>query len=74
MNRREFIAGLCGGAILPLVARAQQPALPVIGYLSGGTESSDQKYLVAFRQGLAEHGYIVGRNVEVLYRSSLVSG
>jgi putative tryptophan/tyrosine transport system substrate-binding protein len=52
------------------MARAQQRALPVIGYLSGGTESSDQNYLMAFRQGLGEHGYFVGRNVEVLYRSS----
>jgi putative tryptophan/tyrosine transport system substrate-binding protein len=71
MRRREFIAGLGGAAtVWPLVARAQQWALPVIGYLSGGTESSDQNYLMAFRQGLGEHGYSVGRNVEVLYRSS----
>jgi putative tryptophan/tyrosine transport system substrate-binding protein len=70
MKRRDFIAGLGGAAAWPLTSRAQQPAVPVIGYLSGGTESSDQKYLVAFSQGLGEHGYIVGRNVEVLYRSS----
>jgi putative ABC transport system substrate-binding protein len=70
MRRREFIAGLAGAAAWPLAARAQLPATPVIGYLSAGTESSDQNYLVAFRQGLGEHGYIVGRDVEVLYRSS----
>ena len=70
MRRRKFIAAIGGAAASPLVARAQQPALPVIGYLSGGMESSDQNYLVAFRQGLGEHRYIVGRNVEVLYRSS----
>jgi putative ABC transport system substrate-binding protein len=69
VKRREFIAGL-GAAVWPMVARAQQTAMPVIGYLSGGTEGSDQNYLVAFRQGLGEHGYVVGRNVDVLYRFS----
>jgi putative tryptophan/tyrosine transport system substrate-binding protein len=70
MKRREFIAGLAGAVVWPLAARARQRTVPVIGYLSGGTESSDQNYLMAFRQGLGEQDYFVGRNVEVLYRSS----
>jgi putative tryptophan/tyrosine transport system substrate-binding protein len=65
MKRRTFIAGLGSAVAWPVMARGQQRALPVIGYLSGGTESSDQNYLMAFRQGLGEHGYFVGRNVEV---------
>src|ERR1700726_3202806 len=69
MRRRDFIAGL-GAAAWPFVARAQQRTLPVIGYLSGGTERSDESYLVAFRQGLSERGYVIGQNVEILYRSS----
>lgn len=60
MRRRDFIAGL-GAAAWPFVARAQQRTLPVIGYLSGGTERSDESYLVAFRQGLSERGYVIGR-------------
>jgi putative ABC transport system substrate-binding protein len=69
VRRREFIAGF-GAAAWPVVARAQQATMPVIGYLSGGTESSDQHYLMAFRQGLGEQGYTIGRNVDVLYRFS----
>jgi putative ABC transport system substrate-binding protein len=69
MRRREFIAGLGGAAAAwPLAVGAQQPALPVIGYLSGGTESGDQSFTDAFRQGLNEQGYVERRNVEILYR------
>jgi putative tryptophan/tyrosine transport system substrate-binding protein len=64
MRRREFIAGL-GAAAWPVVARAQQPALPVIGYLSSLTSD---RLGAEFRQGLSQHGYIEGRNVEIVYR------
>jgi putative ABC transport system substrate-binding protein len=70
MRRRDFIAALGGAAGLPLGARAQQRAMPVIGVLSLGTESKGAPFnnSGAFRQGLGELGYIEGQNVEILYR------
>ena len=65
MNRREIIAGLGSAAAWPVVARAQQPAMPVIGYLGQGTAATDQPRLVAVRQGLSEVGYVEGRNVAI---------
>jgi putative tryptophan/tyrosine transport system substrate-binding protein len=67
MRRRDFIAGL-GAAAWPLAGRAQQRALPVVGYLQGGTPERTQPIIVAFRQGLAESGFVEGRNVVIEYR------
>jgi putative tryptophan/tyrosine transport system substrate-binding protein len=68
MKRREFIAGLVGAAAWPIVARAQQPTVPVIGFLSSGTPESFASYIAAFNEGLKEQGYAAGRNVAVEYR------
>ena len=67
IKRREFIAGLGSAAAWPVVARAQPPAMPVIGFLRGGS-NRDGIVEPPFRQGLREGGYIEGQNVEILYR------
>jgi putative ABC transport system substrate-binding protein len=67
MRRRDFIAGL-GAAAWPVAVRAQQQAMPVIGYLSGISSSSGAGSQRAFLQGLGETGYVEGRNVTIQYR------
>src|SRR5712671_1673296 len=67
MRRREFLCVL-GGSAVPLAARAQQAAMPVIGYIGTGSRESDAFRLPSFHQGLSEAGYVEGRNVAIEYR------
>ena len=70
MRRREFITVLGGAAAWhwPLAARAQQPAIPIIGYLDSRSPEAVENRLRGFRQGLKDAGYIEGENVTILYR------
>src|SRR6476620_6626898 len=68
LKRREFITLLGGAAAWPLAAQAQPSAIPVVGYLSGGSLEPDPIDVIGFRQGLNESGYVEGQNVVVEYR------
>jgi putative tryptophan/tyrosine transport system substrate-binding protein len=68
MGRREFVALLGGAAAWPLAARAQQPSVPVVGFLHPGSLAANRYFVAAFRQGLAEAGFVEGRNVAIEFR------
>jgi putative ABC transport system substrate-binding protein len=68
MKRRDFISFLGGAAALPLAVRAQQPALPVIGYLSSGSQRMSAERVRMFLQGLSQAGYSEGKNIAIEFR------
>ena len=68
MRRREFIAIFGGAAAWPLAARAQQPTLPVIGFLNNGVSDAYAANVAAFREGLRENGYVEGRDAVIDFR------
>jgi putative ABC transport system substrate-binding protein len=68
MHRRQFISLVSGAAAWPVVARAQDSMVPLIGFLNSGSALAFQRHLDAFRQGLKEAGYVEGRNVAIDYR------
>jgi putative ABC transport system substrate-binding protein len=69
MRRREFIAGL-GGAVVawPLESRAQQPAIPVIGFIDLSSAEASANAVANFREGLGETGFVEGHNVAIEFR------
>jgi putative ABC transport system substrate-binding protein len=69
IRRREFIAALGGTALAwPFAARAQQPAMPVIGFLHGGAAEQNANRVMGFRKGLNEAGFVEGKNVTIEFR------
>ena len=68
MHRRDFIKVVAGSAVTwPLAAPAQQPTLPVVGFVRDGSADGNARFVAAFRKGLNENGYVEGQNVTVEY-------
>ena len=67
MRRREFFSFFVGVATWPLAARAQQPTMPVVGFIRDGSAEGNTRFAAAFRTGLSESGYVEGQNVKVEY-------
>jgi putative ABC transport system substrate-binding protein len=68
MDRRAFVSGAVALLVAPLVAEAQKPAIPIVGFLSGASPTPFRPFVGAFRQGLKEAGYVEGRNVTIEFR------
>jgi putative ABC transport system substrate-binding protein len=68
MRRRDFVAGLAGSVAWPISADAQQPAMPVVGFLNAASPDTFTHLVAAFRKGLSEGGYFEGHNVAIEYR------
>jgi ABC-type uncharacterized transport system substrate-binding protein len=68
MRRREVVALVGSAVVWPLVAQAQQPSMPVVGFLSGRSQDESARDAAAFREGLNEMGYVEGRNLAIEYR------
>jgi putative tryptophan/tyrosine transport system substrate-binding protein len=68
MRRREFVTIIAGAAVWPLAARAQQPAVPVVGFLRSTSANASIDLVAALRRGLAEAGYTEGQNIAIEYR------
>ena len=68
MRRREFIVAIGSVVTWPLASRAQQPTIPVVGFMSGRSPPDSAHLVSAFRQGLSERGFVEGQTVRIEYR------